>query len=159
MKENGRVLFTPAGLLMELNSETIFLSCTLPAPQSLLGLCLCFCARAVCSVVRGLPPLLLGFGKHSVTTCQVSASVLFHVPDKALGAGGEPSSQSIQKGERGGERRKRNLCHPRGKPNETESHKLSPPLRRGYRFETRHLTCAYVSSVESAEWEEENRKH
>ncbi len=35
----------------------------------------------------------------------------------------------------------------------------SPLLKRGYLFETRHLTCAYVSSVESTMWKTEKGTH
>lgn len=51
---------------------------------------------AVGDVVKVYLPYCWGL-VNSVTTCQVSATLFFYLSDKALSAGSEPSSQSIQK--------------------------------------------------------------
>ena len=124
-----------------------FLTCfVLTSITSSFGLCLCAkidCRQLWENVVKVCLPFCWVFGKHSVTTCQVSASFLFICLRKLSVQAAWAIITIHPEGERRGREDRQNWCPPRGRLNETGS---LQNLRWREVISLKHLTCAHKSS-------------
>lgn len=160
MKDNGRVLFAPCRLSDGVKQrDDLPLMYSSPRHNLFSGFACAFVLRLCAALLKVYLPYCWGLVNTVSQPVRCQHPFFFMCLTKpsvqAVSHHHNPS-RKVSEGERG----EKEICvTPGGSWTRQNPTKLSPPLRRGYRFETRHLTCAYVSSVESAEWEEENRKH